>query len=69
MLTQWMFLVLAGCGVMLITAVPWVVVYESWKGRNDNEQPDPVGVIVCGVLCLFEISALVDWASGTLIGG
>jgi len=54
-------LVLFGCGLLVTT--PWVVIYEEIKSNDANG----IAVMICGILCIFEVLFAVDFLIGTMI--
>lgn len=52
-------------GAGLIIATPWMFVLESIREyRSGQMDINPVVVMVCAILCLFELASAVDWLTG-----
>jgi len=57
---------LVACGIALVAAaIPWLVMGYQWSVSTGRYKPekriDPVFVGLCGLVCVFEVLAVIDW--------
>lgn len=60
MLVNLLTIILISIGCLLIVSVPWIILYEELRSRETNG----LAVMISGLLCLFEIAAVLDWFIG-----
>ena len=62
---DWLLVIMWGTATVVMIALPWGVVTLAYKKRNNGLEPiNGLAVLVCILLCIFEIAALVDWIFG-----